>query len=253
MLEAGFRKEHFDPRELQRSKRATEFVLQMGYNNMDDLMAATGEGLVSVEHIMNRFKEIYFPNTQVEDVLAHVAKHPVKHKESPHALKVKGVDDVAIRLGRCCNPLPGDPVSGYITRGRGVSVHHKECSNMQAYMRTEPERVIEVEWMQEKGSYSVEIEVKAMDRAGLTGDVVMVLYDAKIPVNSVFSRATRNDQAQINLKVDIKDLNQLSAVLQRLLKVKDVYDVRRVLPGESKRGDDDAGSGSEDQVKPGKN
>lgn len=251
LLENGLRKEHLDPKELSRDRRVTEFILQLGYNNMNDLLAALGEGLISVEHVINRFKDTFFPNKPVEDVLAHVGKHPARYRDGSHALKVKGVDDVAVRLGRCCNPLPGDEILGYITRGRGVSVHHRECPNMQSYVRTEPERVIEVEWVEEKGSYSVEIEIKAMDRAGLTGDVVMVLYEAKVPVNSVFSRATRQDRAQINLKVDIKDLNQLSAVLQRLFKVKDVYDVRRVQPGEPRRGDESAGGGAEDHFKPG--
>ena len=150
------------------------------------------------------------------------------------ALRIKGVDDVAIRLARCCNPLPGDPVLGYITRGRGVSVHRQDCPNMLNYLKTEKDRTLEAEWADSSGVYYVELEVKAFDRARLTTDVMNEIAEARIQINSVFSRVTKNNQAVMNLKLEIKDLSRLQAVIQRILNVKDVLEVKRVLPGETR-------------------
>ncbi len=158
----------------------------------------------------------------------------VQKERETSSLKIKGVDDVVIRLAHCCNPLPGDDVLGYITRGRGVSVHRRDCPNLQNYLRTEKDRVMEVEWADEKGIYVVELEVKAVDRARLTTDVMNVIADTRIHINSVFSRVTKNDLALINLKLEVMDMGHLSAVKQRIQKVKDVMEVRRVLPGEFK-------------------
>ena len=148
------------------------------------------------------------------------------------SLRVKGVDDIVIRLAHCCNPLPGDKVLGYITRGRGVSVHRTDCPNMQNYLRNESNRILEMEWTSDKGNYMVEIEIDAIDRDRLTSDVMTLIADMRIPVNSVFSRATKNGLAVMNLKLEILDMTQLHTVKQRLQKVKGVQDIRRVLPGD---------------------
>jgi GTP pyrophosphokinase len=182
-------------------------------------------------------KEIYFQDTQVEDIINIPANaHPGANRErEATALKIRGVDDVVIRLAHCCNPLPGDEVLGYITRGRGVSVHRQDCPNLQNYLRNENGRVMEVLWAAERGIYVVELEVDAMDRPRLTSDVMTVLADMKIPINSVFSRVTKNGLALMNLKLEIMDIGHLNAVKQRIQKVKGIMEVRRVLPGDTRK------------------
>jgi len=238
LLEKELRKKHFSIKEFLREDKLLEVAKRLGYNSVDDLFAALGDGNATVNQVLNKLKELFFNDAQVDDIVPlSVVERVIPHRDRESgALRIKGVDDVAIRLARCCNPLPGDPVLGYITRGRGVSVHRKDCPNLQNYLRTEKDRIIEVEWAEERGIYTVEIEVKAIDRPRLTADVMNIIADMRINILSVFSRATKNDLAIMNLKLEIKDMSHMYAVMQRLQKVKDVLEVRRVLPGEV-RGD----------------
>ncbi len=235
ILERELKKRHFNPKELLKEDKLLQTVKRFGFNTVDDLLAAVGDGAVTTNQVLNKLQESFFPDIQVEDIIniPLETKSPVRDKEV-NALRVKGVDDVALRLARCCNPLPGDPVWGYITRGRGVSVHRQDCPNMQNYLNNEKDRVLEVEWANEQGIYFVELEVRAFDRARLTTDVMNEIADARIPINSVFSRANKNGFAIINLKLEIKDMGRLHAVVQRIQKVRDVLEVKRVLPAESR-------------------
>ncbi len=231
-LELELKKKHLDPRELMKESRMLEIGARYSLNKVDDLYAAIGDNSITVNQVINKMKEMFFENIQLDDVL-NVPQPTGVHKDrETSALKIKGVDDVVIRLAHCCNPLPGDEVLGYITRGRGVSVHRRDCPNLQNYLRIEKDRVMEVEWASETGIYVVELEVKAMDRPRLTTDVMNVIADTRVQINSVFSRVTKNGLALINLKLEVIDMDHLTAVKQRIQKVKDVLEVRRVLPGE---------------------
>jgi len=236
LLESELKKKHLDPKELLKEAKLVEILGRFSLTVVDDLYAAVGDGSLTVNQVINKIKEIYFQDTQVEDIInipAHTYPRPNREREAT-ALKIKGVDDVFIRLAHCCNPLPGDAVLGYITRGRGVSVHRQDCPNLQNYLRNENDRVMEVEWAAERGIYVVELEVDATDRPRLTSDVVTVIADMKINVTSVFSRVTKNGLAVMNLKLEIMDIGHLNAVKQRIQKVKGIMEVRRVLPGETR-------------------
>lgn len=234
LLEKELRKKHFNTKEFLKEDKMTDVAKKFGYNSADDLYASLGDGNVTLNQVLNKQKELYFHDAQVEDIVPlNIPSSPISHRDrEPGALRIKGVDDVAIRLARCCNPLPGDQVLGYITRGRGVSVHRHDCPNLHNYLRHEKDRVIDVEWAEERGVYTAELEVKAFDRSRLTTDVMTILADMRIHILSVFSRATKNNQAIINLKLEIRDMGHLHAAVQRIQKVKDVLEVRRVLPGE---------------------
>ena len=234
-LEAELRKRHFDPKELLKEGKLAEVLERFSLTTLDDLFSAVGDGSLTANQVANRIKESYFPNALVEDIINKPAvKTGAGQERVTRSLRVKGVDDIVIRLAHCCNPLPGDQVLGYITRGRGISVHRSDCPNMQSYLNNEANRVLEVEWASDKGNYLVELEIEAFDRDRLTSDVMTVIADMRIPVNSVFSRATKNGQAVMNLKLEILDMAQLSAVKQRVQKVKGIRDIRRVLPGDNR-------------------
>ncbi|NLN87960.1 MAG: bifunctional (p)ppGpp synthetase/guanosine-3',5'-bis(diphosphate) 3'-pyrophosphohydrolase [Syntrophomonadaceae bacterium] len=234
-LEAELRKRHFDPKELLKEGKLAEVLERFSLATLDDLFSAVGDGSLTANQVANRIKESYFPNALVEDIINKPAvKTGAGQERVTRSLRVKGVDDIVIRLAHCCNPLPGDQVLGYITRGRGISVHRSDCPNMQSYLNNEANRVLEVEWASDKGNYLVELEIEAFDRDRLTSDVMTVIADMRIPVNSVFSRATKNGQAVMNLKLEILDMAQLSAVKQRVQKVKGIRDIRRVLPGDNR-------------------
>lgn len=233
MLVNEMKKRHLSPKELLKEEKLLEVSKRFSLTNIEDLFAAVGDGNITVNQVINKQKEIYFNDAQVDDIESlplHSAA--VQHERETKALRIKGVDDVAIRLARCCNPLPGDSVRGYITRGRGVSVHRQDCPNMLNYLKHEKERIIEVEWADDKGLYSVEIEVRALDRPRMTADVMVEINETRIHIISVFSRVTKNNWVIMNFKMEIKDMGHLQAVMQRIKKIKDVLEVRRVLPGE---------------------
>lgn len=236
ILEKELKKKHLNPKELLKKEKLIEVARRLGYNSVEDLFVAVGDGAISPQQVITRQKEIYFQDAAVEDILdiPLMPKNILQREKETSAVRIKGVDDVAIKLSRCCNPLPGDKVLGYITRGRGVSVHRQDCPNMQNYMKTEKDRILEVEWSDDRGIYYLELEVKAFDRHRLTSDLLNAIADLRIQINSVFSRVTKNQFAVINLKLEIKDITQVQAVMQRIQQVKDVLEVRRVLPGEDR-------------------
>jgi GTP pyrophosphokinase len=233
-LELELKRNNLDFREFLKEERLLEIGRKFSLNRVEDLYAAIGDGAITTNQVIGKLTETYFRQKKLDDLLIiPTTKSSVQQtKDKPsNAVRVKGVEDVVARLSHCCNPLPGDEVIGYITRGKGVSVHRVDCPNIKAHARTEADRIVEVDWVSAKPTvYTVEIEVTAIDRARLTADVVTIIADAHIGLHSVFSRATRNSMATINLKLQIRDLDHLQAIMQRISKVKDVVEVRRVVP-----------------------
>jgi GTP pyrophosphokinase len=143
---------------------------------------------------------------------------------------VRGVDNVLMQFGRCCSPLPGDRVLGYITRGRGVTIHRADCPNFQ-FLRAQSERLVEVEWdAAQDGMYQVEIEVEALDRVGLLKDILAAVTETRTNVVSVNARVRKDKVGIVNIVVDIRNVTQLTAVMQRVGQLPEVYSVERVVP-----------------------
>ena len=145
------------------------------------------------------------------------------------AVEVVGIDNILVKFARCCAPVPGDPIQGYITLGKGVSVHVRGCVNLNALLENSPEREIDVRWDQPEqgGGYQVDIELEAWDRDGLLSDVMGVINEAKVPTRAC-KAWTRKDTAFVKVNVDIKDKRQLDEVLKRLRRLRDVIHVSRV-------------------------
>jgi len=160
-----------------------------------------------------------------------LVKIPDQPRPVTTGIKVKGEKNMVVRLAHCCNPLPGDQIIGYITRGRGVSVHRADCPNIAYYYHDEMERLIEVSWDEETpATYQVEIEVKAFDRPRLTTDIMNIIADTKTIINAVNARAKKNKMALVNLKLEIRDLEHLYGIIQKVSRVSDVLEVHRVVP-----------------------
>ncbi|MFZ5639560.1 MAG: RelA/SpoT family protein, partial [Bacillota bacterium] len=168
ILEREVKKLGEEPAEVLKPERLTDILKKMNLVALDDLYAAVGNGAVTPQQVLTRVREDLRKDKafNLEELLK---KEPKKHKKTAsHGIIVKGEEDVLIRLARCCNPVPGDPIIGYITRGRGVSVHRKDCRNILQHEADETERMIEVTWDEaDRGSYHVHLELSAMDRAGL--------------------------------------------------------------------------------------
>ena len=140
---------------------------------------------------------------------------------------VKGIDNCLVKLSKCCNPLPGDEIIGYITKGRGVSVHRTDCTNVNDLLNEE-NRMIDVYWVDDiNGSYNVEIEILANDRTGLLKDVIKQVENAKLKIVGINSRTTKENIAIINISIDLENIDTLNKIIHSLRNIENVYEVTR--------------------------
>jgi GTP pyrophosphokinase len=151
-------------------------------------------------------------------------------------VRVKGIDDLLVRLARCCNPVPGDPIVGFVTRGRGVSVHRSDCPNARELVATSPERILDVEWdTSQSSTYQVEILIEALDRTRLLQDVSIALADAGVNVLSAAVSTDRQGIAYLRFLFELGHMDQLQRVLAAVRAVDGVFDAKRTLPDAAKK------------------
>ncbi len=202
------------------------------YENLEQMYAAVGFGANSAVKVIARMlieyrKDHKEKNLEEEIERLTTARPEKKQKSSSNGIIVKGIDNCLIRLSRCCNPLPGDEIVGYITKGRGVSVHRKDCVNVKDLIKEE-NRMIDVSWAeQEKVSYKVDIEVYANDRANLLSDVIQQLNTVKARLVAVNAKANKDRIAVIDLTLETQSLDELNNILKVLRKIDSVYEVKR--------------------------
>ncbi len=212
---------------LKKPERLQEVASRFGLPNEEELFAALGNGDVSLLQVVQALRGHPEP---VEEEKAPPAPSAPPSEPKATGIRVRGVENVLMRFGRCCSPLPGDRVIGYITQGRGVSIHRADCPNVQ-FLRAHSERVIEVEWEPAAdGVYQVEIEVEAIDRVGLLKDILAAIAETKTNVVSVNARVRKDKVGLVNIVLDIRNVTQLTGVMQRVGQLKEVYSVERVVP-----------------------
>lgn len=150
-------------------------------------------------------------------------------KNSNGGVTVKGLSNVLIRFARCCNPLPGDGIIGYITRGKGVSVHRKDCKNIYSIPASEKDKLVEVVWTEaEKSGYTAEIQIIAEDRPGMLSEVTVVISELKIQIDAINARTTDDGLFVSNTKLRITDVAELNNVIKRLKRIKGIMEVARI-------------------------
>lgn len=201
------------------------------FNEIDDLYASIGFGAISDKKVMARLLNEYRKEHEEEDLVQKIEElaraKPNRMKPSRNGIYVKGIDNCLVKLSKCCNPLPGDEIVGYITKGRGVSVHRKDCLNVQELIGQE-DRMIDVYWSEEiKVSYHVELELFANDRSGLLRDVLKQIEHFKIKLMGVNTRTNRDETAIIDMTVETSSIEELNKLMKALMKVESVYDVYR--------------------------
>ena len=201
------------------------------YNTVEDMYAAVGFGAISPVKIISRILEEYHKEHDEEDIeekLEELSRtKPNVNKVSESGVIVEGIDNCLVKLSKCCNPLPGDSIMGYITKGRGVSIHRTDCVNVKDLLADE-DRIINVSWYNEtKGSYDVDIEIYANDRTGLLKDIVTAINDAKATLMAVNSKANKERVAVTEVTIEVENKDELNKVLKVLRKVDSVYDVKR--------------------------
>ncbi len=233
-LETELARAHLRP-DLARGELIERIAHRMNYASPTDLFAAIGFGDASAASIVNRIRDEVKTDNVVE--LTQVRKAPArKTTRKASGVRVAGVDDVLVRLSKCCSPVPGDPIIGYVTIGRGVSVHRADCPNV-AYMSATPERILQAEWTENKDmTHAVDIEIEAEDRSQLLQDIMAVFAELKTTVSSVTARVRRDGVAVTSLTVQIRDLDHLHKLLTKLGNLKNVRRVYRVTKREKVAG-----------------
>ena len=199
---------------------------RLNFVEIDDLMASLGYNETSLPQVLARLRE-ELPKEVSESILPTPRSTSVR-PSSGRAVEVVGLDNILVKFARCCAPVPGDPIRGYITLGKGVSVHVDGCTNLNALLESSPEREIEVRWDQPESAtgYQVEVEIEAWDRAGLLSDVMGVINENKISTRAC-KAWTRKDTAYVRMSLDIANKRQLEELMKRLRRVRDVTMVRR--------------------------
>ncbi len=236
-----------------RTTKALKTVsVAMGFPEPDDMFVQLARGKESAQHVANRLLKLLVDSANAETDKARVGagegstgivppmltsvKGQKKHEtHSSNGIIVKGVDDILVRLSRCCNPVPGDEIVGFVTRGRGVSVHRADCPNADD-LRSNPERIIEVQWEGKPSSsalYKIEIHVEALDRMNLLLDVTRVLSEVGANVLSCSTNTHRDGVVEMRFLFEVGDISKIESALEGLKAIDGVFDARRMLPGEA--------------------
>jgi GTP pyrophosphokinase len=205
---------------------------ELKYPDLDALYVAVGEGHVSPQSIVARVSRLVIGDAD-EDVEPEVPlARPVRlgRDDVSKGVVVRGLPDVWVRLSRCCTPVPGDEILGFVTKGQGVSVHRTDCPNV-ASLRKQPERLIDVTWAEGKPtSFVVAIQVEALDRTRLLSDVATVLSDNHVNILSATSTTGKDRITRLRFAFELADIAHLSSVLAAVKRVESVYDAYRVVP-----------------------
>jgi len=233
MLEREIRRINTEQRLSLKSDLLEEVGRSFNIQTVEDLYAAVGYGGVSVNQVISRLREEYkrkYGDQEKEKAVPEVkpAKRP---KQQSIGISIQGMEGLLVRVARCCNPVPGDNIIGFITRGRGVSVHRRDCPNL-AQKNVEEGRLLEASWKgQPDASYPVEIEITAEDRKNLLADIMSSVNESKVDITAVNARADKNNIATIYMTMVVKDQAHLDQIMNKIKKIKEVYEVRRYVYG----------------------
>jgi guanosine-3',5'-bis(diphosphate) 3'-pyrophosphohydrolase len=230
----AMRREGLPVQKLTGSDMLIEIGQSMNYNDLDSLYAAIGDGHVSAHGLAQRIaRDLH--GGQKEEQLPSTFNSPRSPRTGPSSgVHVEGLDDVMVRMSRCCTPLPGDEIIGFVTRGRGVSVHRADCANAASLQVDQSNRMIEVEWDDERrGAFVAAIEIRSLDRPKLLLDITKVLVESHVSIMGSQSQAGADRISRMRFEFQLGDSAHLDSILSAIKRVDGVYDVYRILPGHS--------------------
>lgn len=225
--------------ELMKTEYMSAIMRKYGFRDWDSVLAAIGHGALKEGQIVNRMQELYDRDHKKamtnEEVLASIAEAGNALMAKPAAMRpksgivVKGIADLSVRFSKCCSPVPGDEIIGFVTRGRGISIHRTDCINMMNLPEIERARVIDAEWQPEEnpGKYLAVIQVYANDRKGLLADVSKVLTERNISIQSLNSRTNRQGIATMQLTFEVEGREALNRVIDKIRSIESVLDIER--------------------------
>lgn len=228
--EKEFRRNNIDLNDEENAEFINEIAKKLKFTGADEFYAAIGYGGLLLSKVMPRIKEDYNKRTAATKPAETVTVAP-KSSKSSEGVVVDGIDNCLIKLSKCCAPLPGDDIIGFITRGHGVSIHKKDCNNVPKDPKNcaEPERWIPAHWNTVKPeSFTSTLQVSAIDREGLLMDVMNALYNMRVPVHSINARQVKSGNCIVVMTVSTEGVEHLKSIISRLEKLKSVFSVERI-------------------------
>lgn len=248
-LLAEMRKNGYGLSSARTTKALKSVALDLGYGEVEPMFVQISKGKESAERVASRLLQLLVQKAEEEETKPALAsgvgsvgvKLPMKtsvrrqkkhEAHSSNGIVVKGIDDVLVRLSHCCNPVPGDEIIGFVTRGRGVSVHRRDCPNCADLMKS-PERIIPVEWENGVNSdaiYNLEVKIQAIDRMQLLLDVMQVFVDLGANMNSCVTHTGSNGVAEMRIGFEVSDLKMMDVVCENMMRVDGVFECQRSLP-----------------------
>jgi GTP pyrophosphokinase len=238
LLEKDAKRQGCNFGEIAKGEALERLLKRYNMNIIDDLYASVGTGLLMASMIVTKLREAYAKNDKaseqddvatlksLEDQIAKAASKT--SKESNYGVNVKGVDNILVRFAKCCNPVPGDDIIGYITKGRGVSIHRKDCKNAATLINDLENKIIEVSWGGVKApGYVTELQIRADDRSGLLSEVMVIVTESKIHLHAINAKTSKSGFATINIKLKINGIEQLKELMKKIKKLKGVIEVYR--------------------------
>lgn len=224
-----------DMKEILSNENLKRVADKFNFANDEDMYAAVGYNGITAAQIATRLtekwrrKRDFEQETTIVEAVQDLKKFSVSKKKDS-GVRVQGIDNLLIRLSKCCNPVPGDEIVGFITKGRGVSIHRDDCPNI--HTEETKDRVIAVEWegsAKEGKEYNVEIEISGFDRRGLLNEVLQAVNETKTNITAVSGKSDRNKMATISMAISIHNVNHLQKVVDRIKQIPDIYAVRRMM------------------------
>jgi GTP pyrophosphokinase len=225
LLEREFRRHDMPPAQMLKSERLLHVARDSGFETADELAAAVGYGRLSALQVVNRLTPSEVP-AATATLSEPVAKPPAKPDE--RGVKVKGGRDLLMQLSRCCNPVPGDRIMGYITRGRGLTIHSVGCPNLEA-LDYDRERLVEVDWdTSAPSTHSVKVSVLAVDKTGVLANVSSSISECDANISRAEISTREDRKAMLDFVIEVKDTEHLDRVLKAIERVDGVITARRI-------------------------
>ncbi len=209
-----------------------------GFRDWDSVLAAIGHGALKEGQLVNRLQELYdrdhrkeMTNEEVLATIAEAAAKPLTMRAKNNSgIVVRGIADLSVRFSKCCSPVPGDEIVGFVTRGRGITIHRTDCVNIMNLPQMERVRIIEAEWQEPENAsekYVAEISIYAHNRNGLLADISRVLAEKNIDIQSMNTRVSKQGLATLQTAFEVESREELNRVIDKLRMVKNVVDIER--------------------------
>ncbi|MGM0413549.1 MAG: RelA/SpoT family protein [Bacillota bacterium] len=219
-----FDKEKVEIPESEKNKVMKELAKSLGKDNLETLYEAIGYDQIAVKQALKKLPDKYKQKEKLKDLIT-----TPKQKSPDKGIQVKGMDDILVRVAQCCNPVPGDDIIGYITRGRGVSVHRTDCPNLKDL--DDEDRFIDVKWNNQRSdSYQVDLVIKAVNKSALLNDITSLISNEKIELHSVIANSNKYNQAHVKITVELSSRGHMHDLIRKIENISGVLSVSRAKP-----------------------